>query len=276
VGKAPGVDALPAQMSTMKSRAFNTGLFLIFAALAGSGCASYKSTSPPRSATEQLLLSTAVDRAMASADLALFANQKVFLDTTYFDSYDSKYAIGEIRDALSRAGALLEANVKDANVIIEIRAGALSTDSLDTLIGVPNTGLPIPLAGTVSIPELALYKKETQFAYAKIALLAYANQSRAHIFSSGSLAGKSYDKYHKVLFISWVFTDIPEKQTKAAKVKKYQSWFPQYDLVNLPVPNSVTNPPSGNESSTNETPVPVSSTNSTPTKTNDKTNAELP
>ena len=77
---------------------------------------------------------------------------------TFIDSYDSKYALGEIRDALSRAGALLEPDAKDADIIIEARAGALSTDGADTLIGIPNTGLPIPLAGTLSIPEVAFYK----------------------------------------------------------------------------------------------------------------------
>ena len=235
----------------MKLRKFNAGIGLVLIALAGGGCASYKPTNPPRSATEQLLLSTAADRALASADLTMFANQKIFLDTTYFDSYDSKYAIGEIRDALSRAGALLEASANDANIIIEARAGGLSTDSSDTLIGIPNTGLPIPLAGTISIPELAFYKSEKQFAYAKIALLAYANQTRAHIFSSGPLAGKSFNKYYKVLFISWVLTDIPEKQTKPEKAEKLQSWFPQYDLTNMPQPVPVTNPPSGNSPATN-------------------------
>ena len=146
---------------------------------------------------------------------------------------------------MNRAGTLLETNAKDADIIIEARAGALSTDSADTLIGVPSTGLPIPFAGAVSIPEIAFYKSEAQFAYAKIALLAYANQSRAHIYSSGPLVGKSYNKYHNILFISWVFTDIPEKQKKPEKTKKYQSWFPQYDFANMPSPVSVTNPPAG-------------------------------
>ena len=203
-------------------------------ALSGGGCAGYKMTEPPRSATEQLLLSTAADRAMASANLGIFAGHKVFLDTNYFDSYDSKYAIGEIRDALSRAGALLMPEAKDSDIIIEARAGALSIDSDDSLIGVPASGLPIPLAGAVSIPEIALYKSDRQFSYAKIALLAYANGSRAHIYSTGPLLGKSYDKYHKILFVSWVFTDIPEKQKKAAKAEKDQVWTPQYDPMNMP------------------------------------------
>ena len=233
--------------------AFRIAIFIALALLVN-GCAWFKLTEPPRSATEQLLLSTSADRALASADLTMFANQKVFLDTTYFDSYDPKYAIGEIRDALSRAGALLENSPTNSDIIIEARAGALSTDSSDSLIGVPSTGLPIPLAGAVSIPEIAFYKSQKQFGYAKIALLAYANQSRAHIYSSGPLVGKSYNDYRKILFVAWVRSDIPEKQKKEKNAEKYQSWFPQYDLTNIPSPGAATNLPPVNAPSTNAPP----------------------
>jgi Family of unknown function (DUF6655) len=194
----------------------------------------------------------------------------------YFDSYDSKYAIGDIRDALSRAGALPEPDAKAANIIIEARAGARSIDSADTLIGIPKTGLPIPLASVVPIPELALYKSDKQLAFAKIALLAYANQSREHIFSSGSLAGKSHNTYRKILFISWTSTDIPEKQEKPEKAEEYQCWFPQYDLTNMPSLVSVTNPPPGNATATNMPAINPSTTNSPPPKMNGATNPAGP
>jgi hypothetical protein len=255
----------------MGLKIFIAGIFLAVAALVG-GCSSFKMTNPPRSATEQLLLSSAADRALASVDLSVFLNQKVFLDTAYFESYDSKYAIGEIRDALNRAGALLEPDAKSASIIIEVRSGALSIDSEDTLIGVPNIGVPIPLAGTISIPEVALYKSETQFAFAKIALLAYANQSRAHIFSSGPLDGKSYNKNHKILFIAWISTDLPEKQKKPEKAEKYRSRFPQYDLANRPLPIPATTPRSEKAPAGNTPPTGISTTNLPPAEMNGPTN----
>jgi len=208
--------------------------FFIALALLFNGCAWFKRTEPPRAATEQLLLSVSADRAMASVNLTIFANRKVYLDTGYFDSYDSKYAIGEIRDALSRAGALLESNPTNSDIIIEARAGALSTDSAETLFGVPSTGLPVPLAGAVSIPEIAIYKSQKQDACAKIALLAYANDSREHIYSSGPLVGKSYNHYHKFLFLSWIRTDLPERQKKQEDAAKYEVWSTQFDYTNFP------------------------------------------
>ena len=178
----------------------------------GSGCIQLRQTDPARTATEQLLLSTAADRAIGNASLSEFAHKKVFLDTAYFDSYDSKYALGAIRDALSRGGAILVSDAKDSEVTIEARSGALSTDDKSFLLGVPATGLPIPLAGAVSIPELALYKSQKQLSIAKFALLAYSTQSREHLFSSGPMVGRAYDRYFKIVFFSHHSTDVPEQR----------------------------------------------------------------
>jgi hypothetical protein len=217
----------------------NPGIF-IFAAFLLGGCTTVKTTDPARTATEQLLLSTAVDHALKSADLLAFANRKVFLDASYFDSYDSKYAIGTIRDALSRAGALLEDNVTNSEIIMEARSGALSTDDATYLFGIPNIGVPVPLAGAVQTPELAFYKSDKQHSTAKIALLAFARESRSHVYSSGALDGKSYDNRYKLLFASWISTDIAEKQNDKKKMERHQSWFPFYDPSNFPSANTTT------------------------------------
>jgi hypothetical protein len=213
--------------------AFAIAIFTATAFFTG-GCASESMTNPPRSATEELLLSTAADRALASVDLRLFAGKKVYVDASFFDSYDSKYVLGTIRDALSREGALLVDDSKSAEVIVEARSGGLSTDSDSSLFGVPALVIPIPFSGPMTIPELAFYKSQPQIAEAKFALLAYANQSREHVFSSGPLAGRAFNKYHKILFISWITTDIPEKQKNKQKAQPYQTWTPQEDLQNLP------------------------------------------
>src|ERR1700744_2503830 len=161
----------------MPRNLFLRGALLIFGSFLLGGCVTNRTTDPARTATEQLLLSTAADRALQSANFTAFANQKVFLDTTYFDSYDSKYAIGTIRDALSRAGALLEDNVTNSDIIVEARSGALSIDSSVLLFGIPNMAVPVPLAGALQIPELAFYKSDKECSTAKIALLAFARKS---------------------------------------------------------------------------------------------------
>lgn len=197
------------------------GFFLAAVAallVAGGGCTQTTLTAPQRSATEQLLLSTAADRAIGSTNLALFEGKKVFLDTTYYDSYDGKYVLGAIRDGLSRAGALLVRNETNSDIIIEARSGALSIDAADTLVGVPSSGMPVPFAGTISIPELALYKSQKQFSVAKLALLAYDTKGGKHYYSSGPLIGKAYNHYYRFIgFICYTSSDIPAKHRSTAR-----------------------------------------------------------
>jgi hypothetical protein len=207
-----------------------TGCILATAWLAG--CTSTKTTTTARTATEQLLLSTATDHALQNLGLEIFAGRRVFLDGTYFDSYDSKYVLGTVRDALSRAGARLVDVATNSEIVVEARSGALAIDESDTIFGIPSIGVPIPLSGTIQTPEIAFYKAERQRSVAKFALVAYTRRAD-HVYSSGPLDGSSFDKHSRVLFVSWHRTDVPEKLREPAKVQKAQTWFPQYDLENL-------------------------------------------
>jgi Family of unknown function (DUF6655) len=190
--------------------------FVLISFLMG-GCTTNNNTNPPRSATEQLLLSTAADHALKSARLSDFANKKVFLDITFFDSYDSKYALGAVRDALSQQGAVLEEFRTNSDIVVEVRSGALSIDNKTFLCGIPSIGAPIPLSGGIQTPELALYKSQKQNSFAKIAMLAYSENSGSHVYSSGPLDGKAYNNHYNLLFVSWYHTDIPEKSNGRTK-----------------------------------------------------------
>lgn len=178
-----------------------------------SGCLQTRVSEPPRTAVEQLLLSTAADRSLQSAQWDAFKDKKVFVDTNYFESYDKPYVIGALRNLLSIHGALLATNASDAEVILEPRSGALSTDSSSSLVGLPSLPIPIPWTGTFSTPELYLSKTEKLFSTAKIALLAYDQKSRRHFYSSGPLVGRATHKYYRFLgYIAITRTDLPEKK----------------------------------------------------------------
>ena len=113
-------------------------------------------------------MSTATDHAWDDTSLTQFTNKKVYLDSSYFESYDSKYAIGTLRDALSRAGALLVTDSKQSEITIEARSGALSTDDKTNFLGIPAMGLPIPLSGAISTPEIAFYESKKQYSTANL------------------------------------------------------------------------------------------------------------
>jgi len=79
------------------------------------------------------------------------------------------------------------------------------------MLGIPATGVPTLVAGTFEIPEIAPYKASFDRGVARILLLAYATKSREHIYSSGSMDGKSYKNDYRLLWvISWTSTDVPE------------------------------------------------------------------
>tara|TARA_Y100001934_G_scaffold283685_1_gene405576 strand:+ start:3683 stop:4264 length:582 start_codon:yes stop_codon:yes gene_type:complete len=185
---------------------------LLFVILA-TGCVQTRQSEPKRTAVEQLLLSRAADHALSVAELAPLRERKVYVDPQYFDSEDAKYVIGTVRDAISQAGGLLVDKPEDAELIAEPRSGALSIDSGDSLVGLPQLPFPIPFTGTIQSPEVPFYKAQRQFSVAKIAMLVLDAKTRKHVFSTGVLLGKSHHHYYTFLgFFRWISTDLPAKQ----------------------------------------------------------------
>lgn len=178
------------------------------------GCSQTGLTKPPRSASEQLLISTATDRALQQASFAYLSGKKVFVEKAFLENqYDKEYVLGAIRDYISQSGGRLVAKVEDSEIVVEPRSGALSIDASSSLIGIPESSAPLPLAGSVQIPEMALFKSEKQFSIAKLAILAYDQTSREHILSTGPLIGRANIKYYKFLgFIKYNKTTVPEKK----------------------------------------------------------------
>ena len=177
-----------------------------------SGCTTARDTLPPRSATEQLLISNAADRAAAQLTVGLKPGVKVFPDSSGFEGYDSKYAIGAITEQVLLRGGRLLPDRKSADVVVAIRAGALSVDQNDTLVGIPSMNLPIPLAGTLTTPEFALFAKHQYRGVAKFAATAYDAETGKIIAASGPSFGFSHRTHWVVLFlIAWNTDDLLPK-----------------------------------------------------------------
>ncbi len=173
---------------------------LVMAALtlALSGCTIVRETSPSRTATEQLLISTAAERAASALTLNIPPASRVYVDDRYFEGPDSKYAIAALRARLLTLGARLVAERPQAEVIVELRSGALSIDESKTLVGLPDFELPIPLAGPLGVPEMALYKKDVRQGVAKFAAIAYDAKG-------GELASVAPSQYGYAHETEWVF-----------------------------------------------------------------------
>lgn len=197
------------------------------------GCGTmWKTTAPTQTALDQILISTATDRAaslmttdyqgqvVANLDRSL---GKTYIDTQNFTSFNNfnsgdaknispanqQYALHAIRSRFLDAGVVLVDDPKAADTIIEIATGALSVDTTSSLVGLPAMALPIPLAGSVSIPEVPLYKKETNRGLAKFGI----SLRDAH---TGKTKGKSFftvgtakvDSWEVLLFFKFINNDI--------------------------------------------------------------------
>lgn len=173
------------------------GLFLL------AGCGNSKS----RLATEQLLVSDAVDRTVAQIDFRVLSGQHVYLDTTYLKSIkgvgfvNADYVISSLRQQIVAAGCLLEESPEDADFVIEGRLGALGTDDSEVIYGVPSTHAITSAASLLpsvpalpALPEISVARKLDYRGAAKISLFAYHRETRQPVWQSGVILARSTAK----------------------------------------------------------------------------------
>lgn len=178
-----------------------------FLVLTLSACTETRRSNPERTATEQLLLSTAMDRAAGQLDISLPAGTRIYIDASRFKGYDEDYAIGVMRDRFLVAGLNIALTRELADVIVEIRSGALSTSGNRTLVGIPSFSIPIPLTGDLTVPELSLVAKERRRGIAKVAFTAYWRQDGSLANRNEPVVGVSgYDNW-EVLGLNWLTGD---------------------------------------------------------------------
>ena len=203
------------------------GLVLLLGSAAG--CVNkQRMTEPIRSVGEQLLFSTAIDRALSELDLEAIGRLKgfkVYLSTVYLQTLDQEYLVGSLRDLLLSSGVLVVDDIAQAQIIVEVRSGANSLDSASVTAGIAeDQALPNPVTGApVALPELAFFKKQNNVSLTKVALVAYHADSREHIFSSGTLLGGAYDRHYQFLGLIRVrFTDVPELRAIKKLKRRYR------------------------------------------------------
>ena len=173
------------------------------------GCGSTKQ----RVATDQLLISSAVDSAVHEIDFSALSGQTVYFDTQFIK--DSKanrsevgdaasgYVISALRQQMAIAGCLLEDSPEAAEFIIEARVGALGADASEVVYGVPASNFlgaavsaasmvsPMQVPAAPTIPEIAVARKDNRRAAAKIVAYAYHRPTRRVVWQSGQSHAES-------------------------------------------------------------------------------------
>jgi hypothetical protein len=158
-------------------------------------CASTAETYPSRTATEQLLVSRAADRAVEGLTLPIPAGSRVFVDDAFFRAESGAYAVSAIRYALAPSKV-------EADAVFELRAGALSLEQMRRVFGLPEMRVPINDSfNVVSIPELSIYSRRDRVGVAEFSGFLYEPKTGAPLGAVLPMTGEFRIRSHKLLMI---------------------------------------------------------------------------
>ena len=170
-----------------------------------SACASTTETNPARTATEQLLLARASDRAVEGLTLPLPAGASIFVDDAYFQGEGTRYAVSAVRAAISDAGFRLARSKDSADAVFEIRAGALGLEQMRRIFGIPEMRIPInDTFNVVSLPELSVYSRRDRVGGAEFSAFLYEAKTGAPLGALVPMIGAYRIRSHKaMMMITW-------------------------------------------------------------------------
>jgi hypothetical protein len=166
-----------------------------------SSCATIRVTDPPRSATEQFLMSEATRKAVEQLSAEALRDREVYVDTSYvissaYPTPENLFYIGEIRNKLLLGGVRLVDKREKAKIVLEVRTGGIGNDRLEFLIGIPAIYISGYLAQTPSntpivTPDFAIVKQTKQMGFASAAFVAYWADTGELVASSGPFVGRT-------------------------------------------------------------------------------------
>jgi hypothetical protein len=183
-----------------------TRLALMGAVLIALGaCASATETNPARLTRSMSVAVRAAERAVEGLTLPIPQGARVFVDETYFQAENARYALSAIRGALSEAGYAIVRERGEADAIFEVRAGALSLDQLRRVFGIPDMRVPInDSLNVVSIPEVSIYSNRDRMGVAEFSGFLYDARTGMPLGAITPMIGQYKIRSHKAfMMLSW-------------------------------------------------------------------------
>lgn len=158
-------------------------------ALSLAGCANARTSNTARTATEQLLISNAVDQALDKIDFRAFRGHTVYLDDRFVDCTDKQYVIASVRHRILHQGAIIVPKPEDAEVLVEMRTGVVGTDIAESFLGVPEVTVP----GMLTLPEVRVLTRQVQTGTAKLGIVAVDAKTKQVLGEGGMTLAQSDD-----------------------------------------------------------------------------------
>lgn len=190
------------------------------------GCSLQQEVSrTPRTAIEQVLLTQAVEQALVNLSVQLPEGVNVEVDVTGLEGDRSRLGMANadlgtinrpsrdtlyIRDAvaaeLGRQGYRVSARGAESPYLVRVMAESFGTMQGSTFIGMPPVqSVLIPF----SLPELTLYKRQSQSGYVRLHVDVYDNRTGEFLGSTPKLVGRAYfNQYTVLLLATWLRTDV--------------------------------------------------------------------
>jgi len=176
---------------------------LLTAVASAAGCG----TTKLRTATEQLVVSDAVDRSVARIDFSPLAGEKVYFDTQYVVNVkgagfvNAEYIVSSLRQQMVAANCLLQEKKEDADFVVEARVGALGTDDTEVNVGLPSNNALSAASSLVAggpplppLPEISFGRRHDIMGASKVAVFAYNRETKEPVWQSGISTGRSVSK----------------------------------------------------------------------------------
>ncbi len=164
-----------------------------------SGCAFSTRVQTPRSSWEQILATTAIDRALKQLEWPEVDGKSVFVEVgPPGDVIDDLYLQRSIEAALADRGAQIARNAEGAEYFLSCLVGAIGLDISGRFFGLMgSSGGLIPF----TIPELALYKNTLRKGFAKTEIRLVERETDKVVHHSGPVEGSTYRRSRIYFFV---------------------------------------------------------------------------
>jgi hypothetical protein len=168
--------------------------------LASLGCSTVRITDPPRTATEQFLLSEAAAEAVDGLNFSTLRGRAVWVEDAYFAASEAQFVLGQMRAKMLMEGIRLVPERELADVVVEVRSGGVGIDRYGFLLGAAASILPSSVVTgdsddaslPIATPELSILKNMDQRAIAGVSYVAYWRDTGEIVAASGPYIGRAF------------------------------------------------------------------------------------
>ncbi len=167
------------------------------------GCVAVRQVShTPRTATEQLLVSEAVERAVADLAWPELSGRRISIATVSLVGADADY-LRAVAEARARALGARIVEPAEAELRFELLVGMLGTVFREAEFGIPS--LPTPFG--VTTPSIPFFKAVRQHGWVKLRSTAHDGEG-SHRFESDPLVQHTRFDVYSVFFFAYRSNDV--------------------------------------------------------------------